>query len=171
VKAELDRLVQLGVLIPVTEPTEWVTQMAVVGKATGKLRICIDPQALLMREHYRLPTVDDELPMLHEAKVFSKLDVKNAFRHARLDKESSHLTTMITPFGRFCWSRLPFGLKVSSEIFRRKLTEALSGLDGMLTIADDITVAGCGKTKAAALKNNDLKLTKRYERCHERNIN
>ena len=76
-----------------------------------------------------------------------KLDVKEAFWHVRLDEESSRLTTMITPFGRFRWARLPFGLKVSSEIFQRKLVDALCGLDGVFTIADGITVAGCGRTK------------------------
>ena len=173
VKTEMDRLVELGVLVPVSEPTEWVSQMAVVRKANGKLRICIDPQALneaLMREHYKLPTLDDILPMLNKAKVFSKVDVKNAFWHVRLDYKSSVLTTMITPFGRFRWARLPFGLKVSSEIFQKKLTEALSGLNGTFTIADDITVAGCGPTKAEALKDNDSKLQTLYERCKESNI-
>ena len=173
VEAELNNLVHRGVLIPVTEPTQWVSQMAVVRKANGKLRICIDPQPLnqaLMREHYKLPTVDDVLPMLHDAKVFSKLDVKEAFWHVRLDDESSKLTTMITPFGRYRWARLPFGLKVSSEIFQRKLVETLSDLEGVFTIADDIIVAGCGGTLAEATKDNNEKLAKLYRRCQERNI-
>ena len=46
VKEELDRLVNKGVLVPVTEPTEWVSQMAVVHKPNGKLCVCIDPQPL-----------------------------------------------------------------------------------------------------------------------------
>ena len=46
VKEELDRLVEKGLLVPVTEPTVWVSQMAVVHKPSGKLRICIDPQPL-----------------------------------------------------------------------------------------------------------------------------
>ena len=170
---ELNNLVERGVLIPVTEPTQWVSQMAVVRKSNGKLRICIDPQPLneaLMREHYKLPTVDDVLPMLHDAKVFSKLDVKEAFWHVRLDEESSKLTTMITPFGRFRWVRLPFGLKVSSEIFQRKLMDALSGLDGAFTIADDIIIAGCGRTESEAVKDNDVKLAKLYQRCKEQHI-
>ncbi|KAI0215978.1 hypothetical protein LSAT2_031955, partial [Lamellibrachia satsuma] len=53
VKAELDILVKRGVLVPVEEPTQWVSQMAVVRKQNGKLRLCIDPQPLnqaLMRE-------------------------------------------------------------------------------------------------------------------------
>jgi hypothetical protein len=55
-KREIDKFVKRDVLVPVTEPTEWVSQMAVVRKSNGKLRICIDPQPLntaLMREHYR----------------------------------------------------------------------------------------------------------------------
>ena len=46
VKNELDRQVEIGVLAPVEEPTEWVSQMAVVKKQDGSLRICIDPQPL-----------------------------------------------------------------------------------------------------------------------------
>ena len=82
VKNELDRLVEIGVLAPVEEPTEWVSQMAVVKKPDGSLRICIDPQPLnkaLQREHYRLPTFNDVLPTLNNAKIFSKLHVKHAF--------------------------------------------------------------------------------------------
>lgn len=50
---------------------------------------------------------------------------------------------MITTFGRYRWQRLPLGLKVSSEIFQGKLTEALGEIEGVFTIADDIIVTGC----------------------------
>ena len=115
VHCEIDKLVDRKILIPIEEPTRWVSQMCVPRKSNGKLRVCIDPQPLneaLMREHYMLPTLDDVLPKLLNAKVFSKVDVKEAFWHVKLDEKSSKLTTMITPFGRFRWARLPFGLKV-----------------------------------------------------------
>ena len=115
-KTTLDSLVQRGVLSVVDEPTDFVSQMATVEKADHSLRICIDPQVLnraLKREHFRLPTLDDVLPKLSEAKVFSKCDVSSAFWHVKLDDPSRKLTTMITPFRRYCWNRLPFGLKVS----------------------------------------------------------
>ena len=70
---------------------------------------CPQPlNAVLMHEHFKMPTLDDVLPSLHNARVFTKLDVKEAFWHVRLDEQSSLLTTMITPFGRFRWARLPF---------------------------------------------------------------
>jgi transposase InsO family protein len=147
--------------------------MAVVHKRDGKLRICIDPQPLnaaLKREHYRLPVLDDVLPKLKDAKVFSKLDVREAYWHVRLDDSSSRLTTMITPFGRYMWKRLPFGLKVSSEIFQRKIDEALGNLKGVFNIVDDIIVVGCGSTDVEAEKDNQLNLSATLERCAERNI-
>ena len=83
---------------------------------------------------------------MSNAKIFTKLDIKKAFWHVRLDKDSSKLTTMVTPIGRFRRSRLPFGLNVSSKIFAWKLKETLNGLDSVFTIADDIIVVGCGAT-------------------------
>jgi len=70
----------------------------------GDIRICIDPKSLnkaLLRDHYPLPTIDDVLPKLANAKVFSTVDAKNAFWHLALDEESSKLTTFETPFGKF----------------------------------------------------------------------
>ena len=145
VKQELDRLVKAGVLAPVDEPTDWVDQMAIATKKDGSLRICIDPRHLnlsLKREHYQLPVLDDILPDLAKAKVFSKVDLSHGYWHCTLDEESSLLTTFSTPFGRYRWTRLPFGLSASCEIFQKRLHQALEGLLGVACIADDILVYG-----------------------------
>ena len=152
----------------------WVSQMAFVKKPDGSLRICIDPQPLndaLQREHYRLPTLDDVPPNLNNARVFSKLDVKQAYWHVQLDKESRLLTTMITPFGRYRWVRLPFGLKVSSEIFifKRKLNEALCGVNGVICVADDLLVMRIGNTREEADADHEQNLHELQKRCTERN--
>ena len=55
---------------------------------------------------------------------------------------SNRMMTMITPFGRYRWQRLPFGLKVSSEVFQKRLTDALCDLEGVVCVADAITVVG-----------------------------
>ena len=160
VKNDLNNLVDRGILVPVTKPTAWVSQMAVVQKPNGKLIICLDPHPLnsaLQREHYNLPPFDDVLPNLKNARIFSKLDVQKSFWHIRLDEQSSLLTTMITPYGRYRWARLPFGLNVSSEIFQRKLNEALEGLDGTFTIANDIIIAGQGETEEKSLTRQQVK--------------
>ena len=57
---------------------------------------------------------------------------------------------MVTPYGRYKWNRLPFGLKVSSELFQKHLNSTLSGLEGVLAVTDNIIVYGCGDTRKAA---------------------
>jgi hypothetical protein len=61
-------------------------------------------------------------------------------------------------------------LKVSSEIFQRKLTEAVGDLNGTFTIADNITIARCGQTDKEAKRDHETKLCKLYARCKEQNI-
>ena len=80
---------------------------------------------------YKLTTFEDILSQLNNAKK-SKLVVKEAYWHVRLDDKSNYMTTMITPFVRFCWSRLPFGHIVVSEIFQRKVHEAMNGFKSFL---------------------------------------
>lgn len=173
VKEEVDMLVHRGILVPVDQPTTWVNQMAVVEKSNGKIRICLDPQPLnraLQREHFRLPTFEEVRPQFQNAKLFTKLDVKEAFWHVSLDDESSLLTTMITPWGRFRWSRLPFGLNVSSEIFQKRLIQALEGLPGIVNVADDIVVVGRGRSMAEAEVDHERNLMALRTRCKEKEI-
>ena len=102
IKNELDNLVNRGIIQPVDVPTEWVSCPIIVKKPSGKLRVCLDPKPLnqaLKCCHYPLPVIDDLLPRLNNAKVFSVCDVKDGFWHVQLDEESSFLTTFGTPFG------------------------------------------------------------------------
>ena len=117
---ELKRLEELKIITHVDEPTEWVSQFVVAMKKSGSLRICIDPKPLnaaLKRERYQIPVIDDLLLDVTDACVFTKVDLSSAFWHLELDEKSSVLTTFATPYGRFRWLRLPFGLNVSSVIF------------------------------------------------------
>jgi len=77
---------------------------------------------------------------------------------------------MITPFGRYCWNRPPFGLKVSSEIFQKRLTAALSGLHGVFAIADDLLITGSGDTMADAERDHAHNLQQLKERCKGKHI-
>ena len=58
--------------------------------------------------------------MLCMPSIFSVLDARNGFWQLVMDDESSHLTTKATPFGRFRWKRLPFGVPPAPEIFQQK---------------------------------------------------
>ena len=128
-KAQLERLTDIGILIPVVEPTDWVSNLVVATKESGILRLCLDPQQMnkaLKRERSPLPAIDDVLPDLSRAKVFTKINARNGYWHVQLDDQSSKLTTFNTSYGRYRWKRLPFGVSVASEIFQKRLNQALS---------------------------------------------
>lgn len=119
--------------------------MVVVRKPNGNLRIWIDLKdfyKVLKRSLYRLPTIEDILPDLSRAKVFSTFDVKNGFWHIELDDESSKLTTFNTPFGRYRRLRLPFGLSSAPEEFQRRQHQVVEGISEVLTTHDDILLYG-----------------------------
>ena len=103
VKQELDQLSNIGVIQRVDTPTEWISAIVVTTKKNGKVGLCIDPKPLnqtLHRNHYPFPTIDDVLPLLSKARVFTVLNAKNGFWHIQLDEPSSLATTFVTPLGK-----------------------------------------------------------------------
>ena len=162
-KEELACLEKANVIKREEEPTDWVSSLVVTEKPNGKLRVCIDPQHLnkaLKRSHYPLPVIEDILPELADVKVFSKADIKDGFLQIQLDQESSKLTTFQTPWGRYRYLRMPFGISPAPECFQRKLDQNLEGLEGIYKVADDILITGRGTSKEEAVKNHDANLLK-----------
>ena len=160
-KQELDRLSKIGIIQSVTTPTKWISALVVTTKKNGKVRLCIDPKPLnqvLHRNNYPLPTIDDVLPLLSKARIFTVLDTKNEFWHMQLDELSSHVTTFGTPRERYRWLRVPFKLSTAPEEFQRRIDVALEGLLGEKAVADDILVFGRGDTDEEAFEDHDCNL-------------
>ncbi|UYV70251.1 K02A2.6-like, partial [Cordylochernes scorpioides] len=145
VKEQLEEMTRLGVIESVEEPTEWCAGMVAVSKPGGKIRICVDLTKLnqyIRRENYPLPATEHILGQLGNACYFSKLDANSGFWQFGLAKESQKLTTFITPFGRFFFKRIPFGITSAPEIFQRKMTQLLGNIEGVVCFMDDIVVYG-----------------------------
>ena len=171
-KKELDRLESLGIIKPVDVPTEWISSMVVVMKSNGTIRLCIDPKPLnvaLKRNHYPLPTIEDILPDLAGAKVFSVLDAKNGFWQVELEEDSSLLTTFGTPWGKYRWTRMPFGISPAPEEFQRRLNNALACAP-VTPIIDDILICGIGETREEAEADHDRKLEDLLKTCREKGV-
>lgn len=101
----------MEILAKVQVPTVSLSAIIVARKCNGKIRLCVDPKPLnqaLKRNHYPLPLIDDLLPRLAITKhYFTVEDAKNGFWHVPLDYESSLLTRFGTPWGCYCWKRMP----------------------------------------------------------------
>ena len=114
-------------------------------KPNGSLRLCLDPKDLnkaIKRNQWYNRTVDDVLPELANSKYFSVLDAKSGYWHVPLDKESSLLTTFNTPWGKYMWLRLPFGLTVAGDVFQERLERVLKSVLSTTGIADDVLCYG-----------------------------
>ena len=81
-KAELERMEREHVIKKVTKPTDWVNSLVTVEKPNGSIRICLDPKDLndaIKRPHYPNKTLDDILPDLTDAKIFSRFDARSGY--------------------------------------------------------------------------------------------
>ena len=140
----------------------------------AKVRICFDPSQTvnkaIIRPVYPIPTLEENVHRFHQAKIFSVFDIKDAFQNIELTLESSLLTTMHTPWGHYRWTRLPFGISSAPEEFQRRLHDVLSGMEGVVNIADDIIVVGRGESLADATKDHDRTVLNLLARLSEHNL-
>lgn len=144
-QAELREMESQDIIARVTRPTDWVNSLVIREKENGRLRLCLDPKDLnkaIKREHHPIPILEQITPKLAGAKLFSKLDARIGYWNVKLDEESSYLTTFNTPFGRYRFLRMPFGLRMSQDIFQFKIDETYRDCQGAIGIADDVTVYG-----------------------------
>jgi hypothetical protein len=142
---ELKRMEEMGVIRPVTEPRPWCHAMVVGHKPNGKLRVCIDPRTInphIAREEHMLPDIDNLIMSLEDAKVMSVIDLEAGFWQVEVDDESAKLLTFSTPWGRYEYRRLPFGISIAPEIFHRAVVDALAGIPGVEVFIDDIFIHG-----------------------------
>ena len=120
-----------------------------VPKKTGEVRIYVNLKSLnanVLREVHPLPAVDETLAQLTGAVIFSKLNANSGFWQIHLSLSSRPLTTFITPFGRYCFNKLPFGITSAPEHFQKRIGAILEGLEGVLCLMDDVLVFS--RTKA-----------------------
>ena len=168
VAKELARMEAMRVILRVDEPTPWRAGIVVVPKKSGDVRICVYLKPLnesVLREVHPLPKVDETLARLSGAKVFTKLDANSGFWQIPLSKQSRLLTTFITPIGRFCFNKLPFGISSAPEHFQKCMSAILSGVEGVVVQMDNILVFGKDQAE------HDARLFKVLTRIRESGAN
>ena len=101
-----------------------------------------DLNKAIERNQWCSRTTDDILPELAKSKFKTLKDATSGYWHIVLDLASSLLTMFNTPWGKYRWLRLPFGLKIASDVFQERLDRVLGLLEGVHGIADDILTHG-----------------------------
>ncbi|XP_046328438.2 uncharacterized protein K02A2.6-like [Haliotis rufescens] len=162
IKSDLER----DVIERASGPTPWVSPLVVVPKPSspGKVRVCVDmryPNTAIKRERHNSPTLEELTTILTGAKVFSKLDLNQGYNQLELVEESRNITTFATHLGLFRYKRLNFGINSAAEVFQETIRQAVSGLNGVINISDDILVHGGDQ------QSNDTNLHALFERLRE----
>jgi len=117
--------------------------MVTIIKPNGFLLICIDLHNLnkaIQREHYPMQTIEEVTTRMPNATYFTVLDASSGYWQISLDQESSKLCTFNSPFGRYMFKRLLFGLLSAQDIFQKVITEMFEDIDGVKVVVDDIHV-------------------------------
>ena len=170
-KAELESMEAQGIIasLAVDEPSEWCNSFVCATKSNGSLRFCLDPARLneaIIRPYHYTPTLEDVLPKLNGAKYFSILDARSGYWNINLDRKSSYYTTFATPYGRYRFLRLPFGLSCSSDMFQKKIDETYGNMPQVTGIADDLVIIGYDEDGS----DHDRNLKAFLERTREKGI-
>ena len=142
VRQEVAKLLEMGVAEESTSP--WASPIVPVPKSDGSIRLCIDYRRLngvTQADPYYMGTLEEILERVGSSKCLSKLDLCKGFYQIEVEVESIPKTAFITPFGKFQFRRMPFGLRNAPSIFQRVMDCALRGCyEFSAPYIDDIVV-------------------------------
>ena len=144
--AALDSMIKGDILEPQIEPTPWVNSATYPVKPTGEVRPCLDCVPLnkaIIRENHTPPTVEEIAHKMAGVRYFMKGDAYKAFLHVHLSKKSRELTVFGTnTHGRLRYKRMPFGMKMSQDVFQIQMDRILEQCPRVIGIHDDVIIYG-----------------------------
>ena len=157
-KKEITRLTCIGVLKRCHE-SEWAAPTFIQPKKTGDVRVLTDFRQLnkyLKRTPFPLPKISDLLQKLQGFTYATAIDLSMGYYHIPLDAVSQRLCTMILPWGKFQYLRLPMGIMNSPDIFQSIMMDLLGDLEYCRAYIDDILVTTNGSYEDHLEKLNEV---------------
>jgi hypothetical protein len=148
-KAEVHRLLEAKFIEPVAYPM-WLANVVMVQKKNDKWQMCIDFTSLnkaCPKDNFPLPRIDKIVDSVAGCEVMSLLDCFSGYHQIYMKEEDKANTSFITPFGTYCFIRMPEGLKNAGSTFSHLTRTVLESQVGrnIFTYVDDIVVASKSK--------------------------
>jgi len=128
---EIKRLCELGVL-EWQPSSEWAAPSFIQAKKNGTVRFLTDFRELnkrLVRKPFPLPKISTVLQELEGFTFATSLDLNMGYYTIRLDPDASRICTIIFPWGKYSYKRLPMGVAGSPDIFQSKMSELMAALE------------------------------------------
>ena len=173
VKEEIDKLLEAGVIR--NSHSSWSTLIIVVPKGDGGKCLVIDYRALnkVTRKFvWPMPKVEDIFSQLNSAKYFSTLDLRAGYHHIGLTTDSIPKTEFTSPFGKYEYVKVPFGLAQAPAYFQELMTGVLKDLPFAMAYLDDIIIYSSTPEehlehiKTVFEKLRHAKLSMKLSKCH-----
>ncbi len=142
---ELERLCSIGVLRKVNQ-SEWAAPTFIIPKKDGSVRFISDFRELnkrIKRKPFPIPNIQDLLRKLEGFMYATSLDLNMGYYHITLSPFSRRLCTIVTPWGKYEYQRLPMGLCNSADIFQERMSELMEGLEYVRAYIDDVLLTTC----------------------------
>ena len=159
VKEEIDKLLEAGVIRE--SHSSWSAPIVVVPKGDGGERLCVDYRAFnaITRTYvWPVPRVEDIFSKLGKAKFFTTLDLRLSYHHIALDKGAIKKTAFVTPFGKYEYMKVPFGLAQAPAYFQNLMNRVLNGVHFILAYLDNVIIFS--ETEEQHLKRIEIMLTR-----------
>ena len=166
-KKEIDQMLDLKVIrkLNINEATDWCHNLVLVRKPNGKLRVCLDPHTInkaLRFNVHNARTFQDIVSNLGTVSKVSKIDTNSGFWTLPMNEESQLLTTFNTPWGWFCFTKMPFGLNQAQYFFQYYMDLNFQGINPTTNIiADDVMIHGQDDSE------HNRHLLQVLNKCHE----
>jgi hypothetical protein len=137
---ELNRLCDLGVL-EFQPDSEWASPSFITPKKDGTVRFLTDFREVnkrIVRKPFPLPKISTVLQELEGFTYATTLDLNMGYYTIRLDPDASKICTLIFPWGKYSYLRLPMGIAGSPDIFQAKMSELMVALEFVRAYIDDL---------------------------------
>ena len=173
VKEEIDKLLEAGVIR--NSHSRWLAPIIVVPKGDGGKHLIIDYRALIKLTRkfvWPMPKVEDIFSQFNGAKYFSTLDLRAGYHHIRLTTDSIPKTAFTSPFGKYEYVKVPFGLAQAPAYFQELMTGVLKALSFAMAYLDDIIIYSSTleehllQIKTVFEKLCHAKLSMKLSKCH-----
>ena len=139
---EIERLMELGVL-EWQPASEWAAPSFIQPKKNGEVRFLTDFRKLnerLVRKPFPLPKISVVLQELEGFTYATALDLNMGYYTIRLDPDASRICTIIFPWGKYSYKRLPMGIAGSPDIFQSKMSDLMMSLEYVRTYLDGLLI-------------------------------
>ena len=139
---EVDRLVKAGILRKVNR-SEWAAPTFIIPKKDKTVRFITNFRELnkrILRKPYPIPKIQDLLLKLEGFQNGTSLDLNMGYYHIELSPDSKKLCTIVLPWGKYEYNRLPMGLANSPDIFQEKMSTLMDGLEFVRAYIDNLLI-------------------------------